>query len=487
MNDSLHTPAPQDTPELTASLARALVRTSGFRAIIRALVPEVLDAWAGSSRSRKALARLIGRDILKSFDAAGDDAGRDALADLMHRPDIARRLGELLPEALNAAIDTAAAAIDGIASLPPREASGVARAVAETVDAKRAGEIVTGLVRCVARVHEDDPTFFSKALQPCFRSWIEGIDFGEVKETVDRSSDDIAATVAMANRELWRYPAKVICLLSLIPSIVAILARSATETVKPLNELAPDLLTDVVLSFVREIDGAHVGALINELSELVRKIHTGSALIGDAGNPLLPQTVAALAGSTLDAVDVHKLVRARSLIRDLGETTFDAVLEKIEQRPELARELFFGHFTALAAFARRWAAKTEAVERLFDDDALAAEFARGLHELDMQELAATAGRFCALLNRIHGSSPGVVRDLLSQFFGSLDGYEARETAEWLMADIVESIKPIAPEVLPPVLNGIADLITPDDGRSDELARSVARLRDAILGAEVKSK
>ena len=111
------------------------------------------------------------------------------------------------------------------------------------------------------------------------------IDFGEIKETVDGSAENITALAGMINEEMWQYPAKMVCLLSLLPALGNIVSAPSVKTIGPINNLAPDLLTDVILSLVRDIDGKSIGMLVNELCELVRKIHTGSALIGDTGKP----------------------------------------------------------------------------------------------------------------------------------------------------------------------------------------------------------
>ena len=62
----------------------------------------------------------------------------------------------------------------------------------------------------------DGDVDYAEILRPGFRELIEKIDFGELKEAMDCSQDDITAVVKMANEEMWRYPAKVVCLLSLL-------------------------------------------------------------------------------------------------------------------------------------------------------------------------------------------------------------------------------------------------------------------------------
>jgi hypothetical protein len=93
----------------------------------------------------------------------------------------------------------------------------------------------------------------------------------------------------MINEELWRYPAKVVCILSMLPTLSNTALKGLRETAAPLNRMAPDLLADVVISLIRNVDAKEISGIVNELAELVRKIHTGSALIGEPGKPALPE------------------------------------------------------------------------------------------------------------------------------------------------------------------------------------------------------
>jgi hypothetical protein len=68
-------------------------------------------------------------------------------------------------------------------------------------------------------------------------------------------------------------------------------------------------------------------------------------------------------------------------------------------------------------------------------------------------------RFCELTNRIYEINPDIIKGLLSQFFSSLDSFEAAETVGLIAGDIAESVKPAAPVLLPPILKGIGDIIS----------------------------
>lgn len=334
------------------------------------------------------------------------------------------------------------------------------------------------------RIEAAEEVSYAESLRPIVRDLIENIDFGEIKEAADFHKENIGDAVVMINEELWRYPAKVICLLSLLPVAVNMAVSTTKETLVPINKLAPDLLSDVVFSLVDDIDGKNVGMLINELGELVRKLHTGSTLLGEPGKPQLPNTLTRLTVETMSTVDINLLLKARALLGELKEVSLKAFIDQLELSPELASEFFQDHFLSVVAYIRNWSRKADAFERLFTAEEIAREFAKGMGEIDTQEVAGTISRLCGIVNSVRAITPGVIRNTLSQAVNAIDADEVCETVQWFTEDVVESLKPVANEILPPIIRGIADLLRPDPNNpSGEMQEALAYLKDAINGKE----
>jgi len=238
------------------------------------------------------------------------------------------------------------------------------------------------------------------------------------------------------------------------------------------------------LSLVDDIDGKNIGMLINEFSELVRKLHTGSLLLGEPGKPQSANTLSRLTRETMSTIDINLLLKSRTFMTEIKEISLQSFIDLLEQSPELSREFFHSHFVSMIASIRKWSRKTDAVERLFSDEDIAREFARGMGEIDAQELADTISRLCGILNRVRSATPGIIRNTLSQAINSVDANEVRETVRWFTEDVVESLKPVASEVLPPLIRGIADLLRPDPaGGSREIDEALAYLKSAINSKE----
>jgi len=464
------------------SFITSFTKTEEFREVIHTALPEILIVWAGQSRIKRKLAGTMGRILAKGFAPRSESAGSPVI-ETCGEPEFIRQASTQIPEIINAVIAGLNAFTRGLAEMPVEEHRRFLKSVIEHADTGGIGEIITNVIKS-ANQHRNEPEFLVEALRPKVRSLIAGIDFGEIKEAVDGSADGVTALAGMINEEMWEYPAKMVCLLSLLPSLVNIAIRSAVKTTEPINRLAPDLLTDVVLSLLREIDGKSIGTLINELCEIIRKIHTGSSLIGDRGNHAFSSAVSQLGNATLGSVDVLLFLKARGMLRDIGDLAKISAAGILGENPAIAADFFQGHFRSLVSRVRAWSLKADIFERVFTDEDIAREFALGMGELDAQEMASTLSDICRLFNQVRQLSPGTIKNFLSQFFSALDETAVADTARWFSDDLVQSMKPIAPEIMPPIISGIAELIAPHGGMSEEMQEACEKLRNVFNRKEV---
>ncbi len=324
----------------------------------------------------------------------------------------------------------------------------------------------------------------SKEARENFRRFIEAVDFGELKEALDRSSARSGPYIQMINEELWRYPAKVVCILSMLPALSNTALRGVRETAVPLNRMAPDLLADVVISLIRNVDAKEISGIVNELAELVRKIHTGSALIGEPGRPALPELFEKISNEITESIDLALFLKASLMLGEIRGQLDRAISGAVNSSPDLMKEKLKKEFRKTASSATDLERTLDAVERGFSDDELEVLISGGLAEIDFQELASTVSRFCELTNRIYEINPDLIKGLLSQFFSSLDSFEAAETMGLIAADIAESVKPSAPVLLPPILKGFGDVISSARAENpEEMNEALDYLNRSLQGKE----
>lgn len=423
--------------DFIAGLAAAVLSTAEFKRAARRLAPDLVKAWSGKSRIRKIILWPAANFLRWLFKEKKGDRDRRPVRDFL------------------AAADYGAA-----------------------------GVALTAAARGINESYQKDPLFLSEAVRPLAKALIEETDFGEIRELMDAAADDCAALARAVNEEMWRFPAKVVCLLSFLPALANAAVRALTETAVPFNRLSPDLTADVVLSLVREVDAKRMGGLANEIFELVRKIHTGSALIGERGKSAIGAEINRITAEIMDSIDAGLLVKALGALGEIREAMAASFIGALESDPDLASHYFRGRFRNAAVSLRRWRLSAEALERVFTEEEAAQEFARGLGEIDPQEAAETVSRFCALFNGIERARPGTAGQFISQFFGSLDAAEAGDAARRIVEDTVGALKPVAGEVLPPVISGIADCIAPDGEMSPAMREACEKLKRALHAPEV---
>ncbi|MCP4137907.1 MAG: hypothetical protein GY754_43495 [bacterium] len=473
MNSINQEESSQNSPN---SFAQTFVKTNEVKNIIKTFLPEIIDTWAGKSRIKKWFSRSIKKSIVSGFTAVpakGESTGNGA-ADLLENPEFAGKLLEQFPSIINFIFSTGSSLFKGLEQIPAKEKSLIISNIIAQLEPGKTGMAMTGLSKLFNDLHENDPLFFTERLTPLYIDWIQNTDFGELKEALDNSAEDLIAFARMANTETWKYSSKAVTIFSFLPTIVNILIGSLKETMGPINDNSPDLLTDVFLALIRDINGEELGNVINEIFELIRKVHTGSALLGDPGHPRLPREISTLLTGTLKTIDVELLLKGRAYFSDLKEKTAIACTAKLNNNPELQKNFIKSYTTSFVRSLRTWKRKTETLGSLFSDQELSEEFERALSEIDPTIPAEIVNTLCVTANIVHAIKPEIAKNIFIQFFGSLDNYETGETVSWLTKELSDAIKPIAGSVMPPLINGIAGLLNPEEYEDP------GEIRDALL-------
>ena len=417
-------------PAFLDDLVRAFVYTAEFKTIMRSAVPEIAAQWAGKNTVKKIAAGIAVKSIQKSF--APDE--------------------EEFPSLINAILEVLDNALKEAGELPDEERSSLTATLTGGIDAGIIGSIVTRMAVLVNTAHATDTVFISENARENFRRFIESVDFGEIKEAVDGSHEDFTDMARMANEEMWRYPAKMICLLSLLPAAVNMTVSAVKETLKPIHAQAPDVLADVIFSLLRSLNGSAAGELVNGLAEVVRQTHTGSALIGDQGLPQFGADMRVLLADFASALDREVIVKARTALAEDMETIRNSWTETMAQWPDL-------FLANLQHSADRCNPRIRATRREADliagmpevdvNNALSA----GLSKLDTQELGETINTVLRLLNSLRRSHPKALPQVLAGIATTIDTDELEEAAKWIVPSSVAAVKPLASAVMPSVLRG----------------------------------
>ncbi|HON58137.1 MAG TPA: hypothetical protein PLT45_01250 [Smithella sp.] len=421
MKDAEKTSRPESAAELTGRVVWQTVKTPALRKLVSAIVHEALKDWAKDSKFKAKMTsgveEVIGK-VLASESGNGDKTGAE--------------LGRLI-----------------------------------TAFARETNEALQGGVKAV-----EDPQ------KTAINDFIVHTDFGELKEMVDRCEEPVLQNIGIAIECIWKYPAKVGSLLAAAVSAGNISVKSIALILASLLEnLGPDLTADILLSVVRELKGKEIGKLVNTLAELLRRLHTGSYLLARGGKPLFEIYLTDFLQNAAGEIDPAVFTKARVALAEDAETIARSLAEVLAGN----EKLLWASLEAYSALTNP-KIKTQAVKLNLYENADEEKFieasATGLSDLDTQLMAENFNAALRVINRLHEARPELFDTLLRGFADSVDEDELQKTVGWLVPEAVRAFKPLAPAVMPALINGFCDMVRADD--SEEMREALRNLRSVIL-------
>ena len=479
------TPPPDDEyGQFLSMMIKELASTAEFRAVATGLARRLLADWSARDPFNRLVAGRIEKWIIKGLATLAEQN-----TEISHHgkyPEMtaamAQGMAKDVPLLINAILGTAVRLSEDRQHLPPECGREIFQNTLKGIDTGLLGRWLTLQIRSF-RDLTADPEGFAAAMENPVRNLIATLDFGELKETMDGSEEAVVAFVRMLNTAIWDYPAKFICLVSLLPTIVNIGLRSARETMTPLHSQAPDVLADVVFSLLRSLNGKAAGDLVNGLAEVIRQTHTGSALIGDQGLPQFGADLRVLLADFVSALNPEVIVKARTALAEDVETIRNAWTEAMVKRPDL-------FLANLCRLADRQNPQIRATRREVDiladlpEDEVNEAMSAGLSDLDTQELGETINTTLHLLNSLRRFQPEALPRVFAGIAATIDTEELKETATWIVPSAITAVKPLAVAIMPSVIRGLADLLTPEPGDdTDEMAAAIAQLKTALQGVK----
>jgi hypothetical protein len=325
------------------------------------------------------------------------------------------------------------------------------------IDARKVGRLLTVLAQHFNDLQTQNPMHLADSLEGPLCEFIAKTDFGEVKELVDRAEEPIVELVRRLMGFVWNtYPAKFGMVISLVHPLGNIIVRSLKEIVKPLNGVSPDLFTDLIFTIVRSIDGRQIGELVNAVLEMVRQLHTGSLLQGEAGVPQFQMDLTQKLREILSGIDPELLLKIKVITAEFAEERANAVSDILDENPELVLGLVSRYSSLKNPSIRSKQHRLRVFEHLSEGE-FATAVAKGLSEIDTQEISEIFNTLMRMFNSVHAEKPDFFPRLLSDLFMNIDTDALKTATEWFMQDIIGGLKPIAGEVLPIVLKGISEL------------------------------
>ncbi len=476
-------PAGECDDALAAILCDVL-RTREVRQILITVVPELLDVWANKSSWKRAVSKLAGSTVKKQLSKPEDVFEKNELKLIFEDKKFIENLGEILPDFINQLVDALTISCQSLEKFSVEDKTELFETLLSHTGKGRTGALLTNCARILNDIHNADPEFFTNTLEPGFKQWLESTDFGELKEAMDNSEKDIFALTEAINDTIWQYPSKVIGIFSLVPSLVNMITGSLNISIEKLNALPPDLLTDIVISLMNEINGKGAARFADEITEIARKLHVGSALLGEPGSPQLSGALSAKLDEIISQIDPAIFWKGRIALARIKAVYDDALSDAVSDKPEFARLNMINGPELLNIRLRSVNKKLSLLETM-DDPELEKLLPETLSAYDVQEAAEVFNNIIRLANLLWEKKPKHCADSANQFLNAIDFDELAFMTEQVFENMGEDIRPIARTFVPGLVEWVCDVLQPEhDENEDNAARARKALSSLLMAEEV---
>lgn len=486
MDSPHHTPETPSTGSgesmtLAAFLAE-LLNTRECRGVLIDLVLDTLSVWGQQGPKKKSLVKPLTWLIQKNLSRE-PDSDSPTLSDVFAKPAVIEGLLKQTPELSRLALDLIHGLVLSLEDVPGPKKERLLGEILSSVDGEKAGDIISSLARTLQSIHKESPTFFSDRLLPQLDGLIGRTDFGEISDTLSAGKGDVQHLIHGALDLIFSYPAKMISLLSFVPGGVNLLFFVLKDLFAHINTLPPDVLTDFMLVLFKRIDEKQIGQMINTASEMIRQIHTGSALIGEAGSPQFSMELGEKTRNLAQELDPVLLLKARKALIEGKDVLTGTLTRAALENPDLLKL----HLEQLAlkrnSSIRALKQKIEVIEDLPEVEAEEA-ITVGLSSWNAFDLAEVVNATCRMVNRVHDFKPEFLTTLVSEFVRSLDLFELTDFLAWFAKDMGETVRPVVRTVAPHIIREVFSALSPEDDGNDEAIDEARNLmRRFIMNGE----
>jgi len=375
----------------------------------------------------------------------------------------------ILPELLNTVPQTFNAIGQSFSKENASEQSAILSDIFQRIDFEKWAESIQTWILLSHSVEKENNQFLSQNFQPAITSFLNKIDFSDLKDMLKQTTSDINALSETLNATLWKYPAKMVLLCSIIPLAGNTSCMVARNTLKHFNEVPPDVLADIVISIIKEFDITFFAQMLDELAELARKLNTGASLIGEPGADALSQQIRVMFKKLAENINTTNLFKAKMAIEQIKNSIWNAWFENMSENADWLSQTIHLWFNQKNQMIRQISQITSVLETL-PDNQLNETIGNQFHDLEMTELSEIINQILQLLLRLEELTPDALNAVLFQWMESLDTDTIETLNEHLAADLMNALAPIIQKIAPPLIHSFCDIIDTDDDLSSALKR-----------------
>ena len=333
-----------------------------------------------------------------------------------------------------------------------------------------------------ARENEQNPTAAAEKLTAFVRAVLDNTDVSAWKDMLESSKPGRLETARQLNELLAEYQGKLMAATAALPTVISIAANSFKSYLETqLKILPPEMVFEVFSGLNGNIDWKEVGRMLNDRYELVRRIHIGSNLSGDGVTPALQNLVGDILKGIVSQIDPSRYAEAVSGKAEDREAIKNAVSDMMRAFPDFGKNMLIAAALSQNARIRSMKNRLQVLADLPRNQLgqVVAELAESFDELELADLISLVAE---VTNTAYAADPNRIPQTVSNLVASIDMEEVRLMSEnGLIRNIIKAVSPLFMPLMPALIHGICDLLTPDPDETDpELQAALTRL-NGILG------
>jgi len=338
-----------------------------------------------------------------------------------------------------------------------------------------AGTLLTALARKVNAGRPSGGPSPEGSRGAAIDAFLKNADFGEILEMVEGAGPRLIEGMRAFNEQFWKYPAKAGALTAAANSLLNTSIEASREILRPIDEqFSPDLLADILLSTVREIEGAGVAGLVNTVCELIRRVHTGSLRLGTGGRPLFQAYLTDFFTGCLPGLKPGLLKKARVALAEDGEACANALADALRENPAILLSFLSSAGSVVSSRARALSRKLSSVEEA-GREGVDAAISESVSDLDTYAVAGLVNALLGFVERVHDARPDIVASLAGGIADSIDAEKAGRIGRWLVPDLLDALGSLAGVVM--------QEIATRSGRSPAAGCQTGNFSDLSAGGE----
>jgi hypothetical protein len=461
----------QSIDDFIGKLVVEMVQTPTFNRIAKSILNRAIQQWSKGKYLRGKIAGPAEKIISVLF--LGSTGAKESK--LFDDTSTVKLIANLSPSLINGFFELMAKINELSNKLPAEVRAEYLASIIKGIDTKQIGHFFTDGLSSINELAKIRPAFLADAMKVPVKNLIESTDFGELREAVDGLEDFIPSFLKIVNDEIWNYPAKVVNILGCVPGFVNGVTRGINEVVRPLNNLAPEILADVTFSILRSVNGKGIGMLANSIMELSRKMHTGSLLLADSSQSQFYIDSKSLLQDVVSTINPELFCKFQIAMSEVMETITKSYTDAVSQNPKIYTTIVSSYSDRKNPGIRSTKLKLSMYENVSEEEAANA-VSKGLSDLDTREIGETINIMIRYIKLIHKYKPEMIPHILSEIALSIDTEELKSAADSMIGDIANALKPSLRALLPSLFKGLTSLLTPDeDEESNDLNEAVSSL------------